>query len=234
MERPYSSVAENLKAVLFNIGEAAAKAGRPPDSVRLMAVTKTVPAKTVNEAISLGIRLLGENRAQELCEKYDKYAKTGVEIHFIGHLQGNKARQIVDKVDMIQSLDRISLAKEIDTQAQKAGKTMRALIEVNIGGEASKSGVAPEGLEELLHEVSRFKSVRVEGLMTIPPVCGSTLDSERYFHKMQELWLDIQAKKIDNVIMEYLSMGMSDDYAAAIKHGANIVRVGTAIFGSRH
>jgi pyridoxal phosphate enzyme (YggS family) len=218
---------------MHGIGEAAVSAGSKPDSVRLMAVTKTVPPELVNEAIAQGITLLGENRAQELCEKYASYDKSGVEIHFIGHLQGNKARQIIGKVDMIQSLDRLSLAREIDSQAQKAGITMRALVEVNIGGEASKSGVAPERLEELLHEVSELKNLRVEGLMTIPPVCEDLALAERYFHKMKELWLDIQAIKIDNVIMEYLSMGMSDDYPAAIKHGANIVRVGTAIFGRR-
>jgi pyridoxal phosphate enzyme (YggS family) len=230
MEKPYSRIAENLKAVMFNISEAAARAGRQPDSVRLMAVTKTVPAVFVNEAIAQGVRLLGENRAQELREKYDDYDKTGVEIHFIGHLQSNKTRQIIDKVAMIQSLDRLSLAKEIDSQAKKP---MRVLIEVNIGGEASKSGVAPERLEELLHGVSGFRNIKVEGLMTIPPISDDLRVTERYFHKMQELWLDIKAKKIDNVNMEILSMGMSDDYTAAIKHGSNIVRVGTAIFGRR-
>jgi pyridoxal phosphate enzyme (YggS family) len=230
MEKPYSKIAENLKAVMFNIGDAAVRSGRRPDSVRLMAVTKTIPAVFVNEAIAQGVRLLGENRAQELCEKYGDYDKTGVEIHFIGHLQSNKVRQIIDKVDMIQSLDRLSLAKEIDSQAKNP---IRVLVEVNIGGEASKSGVAPERLEELLNGVSGFKNIRVKGLMSIPPICDDLRVTERYFHKMKELWLDIKAKKIDNVNMEALSMGMSDDYTAAIKHGSNIVRVGTAIFGRR-
>lgn len=234
MEKPYSSIAENLKAVMSGIGEAATRANREPGSVRLMAVTKTVPAQVVNEAVALGVDLLGENKSQELNEKFAQYEKTGVEIHFIGHLQSNKARQIIDKVDMIQSLDRLSLAKEIDTQARKAGRITRALIEVNIGGELSKSGVEPERLEELISEVSQLRHISIKGLMTIPPFTEDLLTAERYFHKMHALWLDIRAKNMDNVNMAHLSMGMSGDYEAAIKHGATIVRVGTAIFGSRN
>ncbi len=233
MEKQYNDLADNLKAVLDKIGEAVVRCGRDSASVRLMAVTKTVPAAVVNEAIKLGVGLLGENKAQELSSKYDDYDKDSAEIHFIGHLQSNKARQVVDKVSMIQSVDRLSLAKEIDAQAAKLGKIMPVLLEVNIGGEASKSGVAPDLLEELICSVSGLKNLKVRGLMTIPPFDKKIDETEEFFSRMRRLLVDMKAKNVDNISMDILSMGMSGDYIEAIKHGANIVRVGSAIFGVR-
>lgn len=234
MEKPYSNIAENLKRIRYEINEAAAKYDRDLSSVRLMAVTKTVPPEIVNEAILLGVDLLGENKAQELLSKYGEYNKQNAEIHFIGHLQSNKARQIIDKVSMIQSVDRVSLAKEIDAQARKTGKIMDVLLEVNVGGEASKSGVSPENLEKLALEIAGFESIKIKGLMTIPPFSDNNLQIERFFYAMRQLQVDIRAKNIDNVSVDILSMGMSGDYIPAIKHGANIIRIGTAIFGLRN
>lgn len=233
MEKSYSGVAENLKRVRYEIGEAVIRYDRDPDSVRLMAVTKTVPPDVVNKAVSLGADLLGENKAQELLAKYDIYDKKA-EIHFIGHLQSNKVRQIIDKVIMIQSVDRMSLAREISAQAGKAGVTTGILVEVNIGGEDSKSGVGPEKLEDLLREIAPLPFIKVRGLMAIPPFCDDIAQIERYFYAMRQLHVDMSAKNIDNVDMDILSMGMSGDYVPAIKHGSNIVRVGSAIFGARN
>lgn len=233
MEKTPSSIAENLKRVRFEISEAAEKYGRGADGVKLMAVTKTVPIETVKEAVALGVDLLGENKAQELLSKFDGYDDNGVQIHFIGHLQSNKVRQIIDKVQMIHSVDRLSLAKEISSQAEKSGKNMDILVEVNIGGEASKSGVEPENLENLLYEISKLPYLATKGLMTIPPICDNIKQIEQYFYSMQQLFVDMRAKNIDNVSMDVLSMGMSGDFVPAIKYGSNIIRVGTAIFGSR-
>lgn len=179
------------------------------------------------------MRLLGENRAQELLSKYDDYRKDGVEIHFIGHLQTNKVRQIADKVTMIQSLDSLPLAREIEKQCAKLGKKMDCLVEVNIGSELTKSGVSPEALPEFLEEVSSVGGICVRGLMSIPPVCENDLERERYFSSLYKLFVDIGQKKIDNISMDFLSMGMSDDYLLAIKHGSSLVRIGTALFGRR-
>ncbi len=234
MEKSFNNVAESLKRVQNEIGEAVVKFNRDPMSVRLMAVTKTVPPEYVNLAISRGVNLLGENKAQELLAKYDQYDKDGVDIHFIGHLQSNKVRQIIDKVSVIQSVDRISLAQEINEQAAKIHKIIDILIEVNIGGEDSKSGVSPNELEDLLHKIEDLPNIKTKGLMTIPPICDDTIQIERYFYNMQQLIVDIRAKNIDNVSMDILSMGMSGDFVPAIKYGANIIRVGTAIFGSRY
>ncbi len=199
-----------------------------------MAVTKTVDPQRVNEAIAAGVTLLGENKAQELCAKYDQYQKDGVEIHFIGHLQTNKVKQIIDKVCMIQSLDSIALAQEIQKQCEKHDRTMDCLVEVNIGNEANKSGVLPEELEDFLVKVSGFSRIHVRGLMSIPPVCEINEEIEQYFCKMQKLFVDIKAKKLDNIHMDFLSMGMSGDYPLAVKYGSTMVRIGTAMFGHRN
>lgn len=215
------------------IARVCAQCHRTEDSVRLMAVTKTVPADRVNQVIGAGVTLLGENKAQELLAKYDLYQKEGVEIHFIGHLQTNKVRQIVDKVTMIQSLDSIPLAKEIQRQCEKHGREMDCLVEVNVGSELTKSGVAPEALEDFIREAAAFSRLRIRGIMAIPPVCGTELEQERNFSRLQELFIDIGGKNVDNMAMEILSMGMSDDYLLAIKHGATLVRLGTRLFGQR-
>ena len=233
MEKSYADVAENIARIREEIAQAAQKAGRSPDEVQLMAVTKTVPAETVNAAIACGIRLLGENRAQELREKYPLYDKEAADIHFIGHLQSNKVRQIIDKVTMIHSVDRFSLAEEISARAQALGRVMDILLEVNIGDEDTKSGVHTSSVEELSCQVAQLPGICVRGLMAIPPVSDNFLQTERYFSSMRQLFVDIQAKKIDNVPMDVLSMGMSGDYTLAVKHGSHIVRLGTAIFGHR-
>jgi pyridoxal phosphate enzyme (YggS family) len=176
---------------------------------------------------------MGENRVQELCAKYDRLHRDGVDIHLIGHLQTNKVRQIADKVSTIQSVDSLRLAQEISRVCQKQGRTMDVLLEVNIGGEMQKSGIAPELLEELYDQTMALPMLRVRGLMTIPPVCETETQVRKYFSQMRQLFLDIQAKKSDNVYIDCLSMGMSQDYEAAILEGATMVRVGSSLFGAR-
>jgi len=228
-----SHVVENATELLNAVKQAALDCGRDPQDVTLMAVTKTVAPELVNEAISCGIHLLGENRAQELLEKYDSYEKEGCEIHFIGHLQTNKVKQIIDKVTMIHSVDSLHLAEEINKQAEKHGLIMKILVEVNIGDEESKSGVPADEVEKLLTEIAKLPHISVQGLMCIPPVCEKNEDSAYYFAKMQQLFIDMRGKKLDNINMSILSMGMSNDYQSAIRYGSNIVRIGTALFGAR-
>lgn len=226
-------VADVVNEIRAKIAEACESAGRPADSVRLMAVTKTVPAQRVNQAICAGITLLGENKAQELLSKYDAYQRENVEIHFIGHLQTNKVRQIIDKVTMIQSLDSISLAEEIQRQCEKHDLEMDCLVEVNVGGELTKSGVAAENLEDFVRQAAGFSRLHIRGIMAIPPICNTELEQERNFSRLHELFVDIGAKNVDNIAMEILSMGMSSDYLLAIKYGATLVRLGTTLFGRR-
>lgn len=193
-----------------------------------MAVTKTVPPRDVNIAIGEGLTLLGENRVQEYLEKRDFYTKPH-KLHIIGHLQTNKVKYIAEDADMIESVDSLRLAAEIDRQCAKIGKVMPILCEVNIGGEESKSGISPQNIYDLLYEISQYKNISVKGLMTIPPKG----DCEKFFCKMQELFIDIRSKNIDNISMSVLSMGMSHDYPLAIKYGSNIIRIGTRLFGAR-
>ncbi len=231
--RSISHVTANTQELLAAVHQAAVDCGRDPNEVTLMAVTKTVAPELVNEAIENGIHLLGENRAQELLEKYDFYEKENTEIHFIGHLQTNKVRQIIDKVSMIHSVDSLHLAQEIDKQAAKYSKTMDILVEVNIGDEESKSGVSATELPNLLEEIAKLKHISVKGLMCIPPICENDEKNAHYFAKMQKLFIDMKQKNMDNINMSILSMGMSNDYKIAIQYGSNIVRIGTALFGSR-
>ena len=227
-------VAQNVRKIAQDVREAALQAGRDPSEVQVMAVTKTVDPVLVNAAIGAGITLLGENKAQELCAKYDSYHKDGVQIHFIGHLQTNKIRQIVDKVSMVESVDSIKLAREIDRHCAAIGKVMDVLLEVNIGREENKTGIFPELLPALLEEAGKLEHIRVRGLMTIPPVCETEEEVLQYFSQMRQLFIDIKQKKYDNISMEILSMGMSADYLAAVRCGSNIVRIGTAMFGQRN
>lgn len=232
MERS-SDIQERAKALFEQVALAAQQAHRSPSDIRLMAVTKTNSAQRVNEAIAAGITLLGENRAQELLEKYDDYHKDGCEIHFIGHLQTNKVRSIIDKVSLIQSVDRLSLAEKIDHCAKEMGRVMPVLVEVNIGDEETKSGVAPQQLPEFLAQIASFSGIKIKGLMCIPPNAPDNLTKERYFAQMYRHFIDIKAKKMDNVCMDILSMGMSYDFPLAIKQGSTIVRIGRALFGER-
>lgn len=226
-----AGIARRVEQIRAEIQAAAARAGRDPGGIRLMAVTKTVPAETVNSAVAAGVSLLGENRAQELLDKYEHYAPA--EIHFIGHLQTNKVHSVVDKVSMIESVDSLRIAQEIDRQAGKLGKTMEILLQVNIGREPSKSGFYAEELAEALQAVSGLAHLRVKGLMAIPPKCDNDEQSGKYFCIMNKIFLDIRDKKLDNICMDELSMGMSADYIPAIENGATIVRLGTALFGKR-
>ncbi len=227
-------IVANLDTIYANIERAAAASGRRREDIRLMAVTKTVEPERVNFAIDYGVDLLGENRAQELVAKYDDYNREKAEIHFIGTLQTNKVRQIIDKVTLIQSVNSLRLAEEINRLAgSRLGRPMDILIEVNIGEEESKSGIAYTQAEELVRQAAAMPWLHVRGLMCIPPICQDEAELEGYFEKMHRLFVDMAAKNIDNVTMDFLSMGMSGDYEAAIRHGANIVRIGSSIFGKR-
>lgn len=221
-------ISENIKRIRFNVEEAKAKYRKSDETVRIMAVTKTVPFERVNIAVNEGITLLGENRVQEYLEKKDFYDKKA-EINFIGHLQSNKIKYIIDSVTLIHSVDSIKLASEIDRYAAKSGKRMNVLIEVNIGGEASKSGVLPDRLDELLGGITELKNVAVKGLMAIPPIGKS----EESFERLQRIFEDLKSAHYENTSMDILSVGMSADYVSAVRYGSNIVRIGSGIFGSR-
>ncbi len=199
-----------------------------------MAVTKTVPPELVNIAWEEGVRLFGENRAQELLEKADSYAFGPERIHFIGTLQTNKVRQIIGKVCCIQSVNSLRLAREIQKRAQTAGTVLDVLVEVNIGGEETKTGADYSQVMKLMEDLSGFSALRVKGLMCIPPFGKNSLETERFFDQMYKIFVDIKAQTIDNICMETLSMGMTGDYQLAVRHGANLVRVGTGIFGKRN
>lgn len=227
------NIRRNIETVCSNVRAAAERSGRRYEDITILAATKTQNAETINLAIACGISCIGENRVQELTEKYDGYNKAQLSVHFIGRLQTNKVKYIVDKVDMIQSVDSMKLAAEIDRQCAKAGRVLPVLLEVNIGGEEAKGGVVLDQLFKLLEDVSKFQNIKVSGLMTIPPVCTNVVRLCNFFSTLNKEFLDIRAKKIDNVNMQYLSMGMSGDYVQAIECGANIIRVGTGIFGSR-
>ncbi len=210
------------------MAEAETRYGREPGSVRIMAVTKTVPPEKVNAAVAEGITLLGENRVQEYLSKKDQY-DSSAEVHIIGHLQTNKVKYIINDVAMIQSVDSVKLAHEIDRLAEKNGRVMDVLLEVNIGGEDSKSGVSGNGLMELAGEVSKLKNLRIRGLMAIPPIGAE----EALYAQMQELFEGLKAAELPNAQPDILSMGMSGDYETAIKYGSNLIRIGTGLFGAR-
>lgn len=232
-ENRLKAVEENYKRILSSVKECAVKAGRNENDVRLMCVTKTVEPVYINKVLELGADLIGENRVQEYLGKRDELNLNGVERHLIGHLQTNKVRQIAGEVDMIESVSSVRLAKEISKVSVSKGIETKCLVEVNIGKEESKSGIFAEELDEVLSEISEMKGIKVCGLMTIPPICTNETEIRRYFEEMHQHFIDIKDKKIDNVNMEILSMGMSGDFEAAVAEGSNIVRVGTAIFGTR-
>ncbi|MBD9120515.1 MAG: YggS family pyridoxal phosphate-dependent enzyme [Ruminococcaceae bacterium] len=233
MERSLTDIKYNYDFINEKIAEAAMKAGKTRDDITFLSATKTVEPEYINYAISLGLSYIGENKVQELLSKYDQYNLENCSLQFIGHLQSNKVRQIVGKVDLIQSIDSMKLAKEVSKCSLKNNITSDILVEVNIGKEENKSGVMPEMLEELVEEISTLPAVNVKGLMTILPICEKKDEIRRYFEKMNRLFLDISSKKLDNVSMDILSMGMSSDYYEAILEGANMVRIGSALFGNR-
>ncbi len=203
-------------------------------STQLLAVTKTRSAEEINCSIACGVRHIGENRVQELLEKYDKIDKEGVTIHLIGQLQTNKVKYIIDKVDLIHSVDSLHLAQEISKRAVAIGKVQDILIEVNIASEESKAGIEPTELIPLLESISTLAGVHVRGLMCIPPIAAESHQNLKYFLKMKQMSVDIKAKKIDNIDMDILSMGMSGDYEDAIEAGSTYIRVGRGIFGPRN
>ncbi len=225
----YLYVVENFNTICYNVNNVKSKYRADNEEIKIMAVTKTVLPEIINTAVSCGISLLGENRVQEFLSKRDKYDKSA-DVHFIGHLQTNKVKYIINDVKMIQSVDSIRLAEEINRLAKANSKTMDILIEINIGGELSKSGINKNELQDLLYKVSKLDNVKVKGLMAIPPVNSP----EPLYEKMQKLFVDIRDKKIDNIDMSVLSMGMSNDYQTAIKYGSNLIRIGTGLFGARN
>ncbi len=229
METDFSYIDENYRRILFEVQNAAAKYRNSEDHIDIMAVTKTVDPEAVNHAVRLGIGLLGENRVQEYLAKKDFYSKNA-DVHFIGHLQSNKVKYIIDSVSLIQSVDSIKLAYEIDKHAKRIGKIQNVLIEVNIGNEESKGGIGKPFLRDLLYEAAEMKNIQVQGLMTIPP----SENSEKFLYDMQQLYIDISAENIDNISMDILSMGMSNDYIKAIEYGSNLIRIGRGLFGPRN
>ena len=233
-EKRFSDVEENLKVIKNNIAEAAVKSGRRPEDITLLAATKTVPVEVINHSIELGVEYIGENKVQELSSKYEKYDLAHCGLQFIGHLQTNKVKYLIGRVSMIQSVDSEKLAGEISRLSAKKNITTDILIEVNIGCEPNKSGVMPNDLYGLIEKAAALPSVHVRGLMAIPPANAGYDKTNNYFLKMNQYFIDIGRKKIDNISMDYLSMGMSADYAEAIRAGANMVRVGTALYGPRN
>ena len=225
------NIRENLEEVERRITAAAERSGRKRSDITLIAVTKTHPAEMMNEAIELGVTDIGENKPQEVRDKYADVKP--VRWHLIGHLQTNKVKYVIDKVCLIHSVDSVKLMDEIERQAEKHDITMDILIQVNISGEETKSGIKPEEIYDLIEHAGELSRVKVKGLMTIAPKTDNPVTHALHFDNIRRLFLDIQSKKYDNISMEYLSMGMSGDYETAIEHGANMVRVGSAIFGQR-
>lgn len=233
IEARFKDIEYNLKTINERISEAAVKSGRKPEDITFMAVTKTVEPIFINHAIENGVTLIGENKVQEFNGKKDFLKLDNCKAHLIGHLQTNKVKHIIGQVDMIQSVDSLKLAAEIDKQSTNKGIVTECLVEVNIGNEENKTGLELDLLEETLFAISDMKSIRVKGLMTVPPICDKDTELNRYFSKMNKIFVDIRAKKIDNINMDILSMGMSSDYENAILMGSNLVRIGSSVFGPR-
>ena len=225
-------VYENYKEIASIVDETCTSCGRAREDVTLIAVSKTKPVELLQEAYHAGARDFGENKVQEIMDKYDKLPDD-IRWHMIGHLQTNKVKYIADKVYMIHSVDSVKLALEINKQALKVNRVIPVLIEVNIAGEDSKFGVKPSECEALIREIHTFSGIAVKGLMAVPPFVDDPEDNRQHFQALNQLSVDIMQKNIDNVCMDFLSMGMSGDYAVAIEEGANLVRVGTSIFGER-
>ncbi len=238
MEKSYldkrrADIEYNLDVINDKIGECAIKSGRKPEDVRLMAVTKTVDPIFINYALDYGVNLIGENRVQEMLRKKPDLHLNGVDKHLIGHLQTNKVGQIVGEVDMIQSVDSLKVAKEIGKQSAKKEIITDVLLEINVGAEESKTGFSTSDFFENLYEISEIPNIRIKGLMTVPPICDNEAQLRNFFENMFNIYVDIKAKKLDNITMNILSMGMSGDYEQAILCGSNLVRIGSSIFGPR-
>lgn len=226
---------ENLRAIKARLEAAALRAGRDPGEITLCAATKVQTDDTIRAAIAAGVEVCGENRVQELCAHLEADAYAGAkQVHFIGHLQTNKVNKVVGRVELIHSVDSPRLLEAIDRQAEKLGIVQDILLQVNIGGELSKGGVAEDELEELARQAAALDHVRLRGLMAIPPIAAQPGANTHYFVKMRQLFVDTREKIAHNKSdMDCLSMGMSGDFEDAIAHGATLVRVGTALFGPR-
>lgn len=222
-------IKDNVKRVLDNICEAAIQSGRNPQDITLVAVTKTVTAKEAAEVMDAGVKTLGENRVQSLLDKYE-ILKDKPEWHLIGHLQTNKVKYIADKVSLIHSVESLKLAQEVDKKFKELGKVANILVQVNVSGEESKFGITPYDTYSLIEEISELQNVKVKGLMTMAPLTATADECRKYFSELKELSMKIADKKIKNIDMSQLSMGMSGDYREAILEGATIVRVGSALF----
>ena len=233
LESRKADIQYNLDVINEKIAESAIKRGRNPEDVRLMAVTKTVDPIFINYALDYGVKMIGENRVQEMLRKKPELHLEGVEKHLIGHLQTNKAGQITGEVDMIQSVDSLKIAKEIAKQSAKKGIITPVLLEINVGGEESKTGFSEAEFYENLYQISELKDISIQGLMTVPPICENNTILCKYFEKIHNIYVDIKDKKLDNICMNILSMGMSGDYNYAILCGSNLVRIGSSIFGPR-
>ncbi len=228
------SITENVAAIRAKMNEAAIQAGRDPESILLCAATKMNDAEAVRQAIAAGVDCCGENRVQELTAKLAQDAYRGKPVHFIGHLQTNKVKQVVGKVDLIQSVDSLHLLAAINKEAARQNIVQDILLEINIGNEESKSGFSPESVLSVLEKIGDFPNIRVRGLMAIPPICQNKTENHKFFQKMCDLAVDITEKKYDNVWVDIMSMGMSGDFEDAIACGSTMIRVGTAIFGARN
>ena len=226
-------VSTNLKTVRENVSQAVAKSGRNKEDVTLIAVSKTKPLEMLEVAYNEGARDFGENKVQELCDKYEKMPKD-VRFHMIGHLQTNKVKYLIGKAYLIHGVDSLNLANEIQKQSKKANTITNILIEVNVADEQSKFGVSFEEAPKLIEQIAKLENVRIKGLMCIAPYVENPEDNRQYFVKLRELMIDTAKQNIDNVDMEILSMGMTGDYMVAIEEGATYVRVGTGIFGERN
>lgn len=227
------TIRDRYYTIRETIEEAALASGRDKEAVTLVAVTKYVEVERIAQAIVLGVTSVGENRVQELLSKIDFFTKSKIDVNLIGQLQTNKVKYILNNVKLIQSMDRLELAREVDRRARAANIISDVLIEVNVGKEEQKGGVAEEELPRFLDELSAFENVRVKGLMCIPPP-GDEDEARRHFSRMKRLFEDLKCSRIPNVAMEHLSMGMSGDYRAAILEGSTMVRIGTALFGERN
>lgn len=234
LSNDFSRIEQNIYNIFEKIDKTCSENRIDPSFINILAATKTVDTELINFAISKGIKFIGENRVQELLSKYPDYDLNSAQLHFIGHLQTNKVKSIIDKVAMIHSVDSFKLAEKISNEAIKSSKVMDVLVEINVGNEESKSGISKSQAEELIHKISELKGICVKGLMAIPPICDDNDRLFKYFSNMYNLFIDIKSKNVDNVNMKYLSMGMSSDYCEAISCGANFVRIGSSIFGERN
>lgn len=226
-------IRENIKILREKVNNACVKAGRNPEEIEIIGVTKTVDIERIKIAVDEGITHIGENRVQEYLEKYDFIKENNLKADIIGHLQTNKVKYIAGNINMIQSVDSLKLAREISKEAKKHNRTVDLLLEINAAGEESKSGVSFSEIFELVHSVSELPFVSVKGLMSIPPVFIDEVTSRGYFEKLYKIYIDIGNKNIDNICMDIMSMGMSGDYEYAILEGSNMIRIGTGIFGKR-